>query len=376
MSEELKLKLSFDTSEAEAAAEALPDAIDRANRKGKKKPWERQDDPRGSAADYKKMAGMADEAERQEQARRAREQKEEEDAYKKRLKWNSKILEEQQKAANQAANAKEWTEEFGRALENVLLRSIGPAAIAAKAIEVGWGNVIGMVKNIYMAGETKLSAGIDPKQLLLFQRVANVGTANNDQVTAMYTKAQANVNALATGAPGGNAYGFQYFGMTDYQRYRKEGLPVAELIMQMGKKYGKEGGTAAYGEAAKSIFGEDWHTIKALLALEARSKRSGDVMTYIEAGGSVAGQYARALYMNQQARALTPGELMGGTNGRPNQILSNVTSLQAMGGGDVLSAIARGPQDRIADNTERTATAVEKMANPPQNTQSIPTVLK
>jgi hypothetical protein len=451
MSSELKLKVVFDSSGAQAAADALPDAVDRANRKGGKKPWE----PMGSASagDYRKMAAMEREikaqqlkeqqkaaqeaarkaaaeqraqgkteaeteawhrkdlarrlkeigeknaeAERAAKAEEARKKKEEQQAnarykqqlkwnsgvqqdeqgrkekeekqanaaYLKRLKWNSKLLEEQQKAGEDA-KAGNWTENFGKALEGTLMRSLGPVALAAKAIDISWSYVTNKISAIYSNYESKITAGVDPAQVRAMQLFTKVGTTTEEQAAAMAARAQGNVNALATGGAGGNAYGFQYFGMTDFKRYREEGLPIAELLLSMTKRFKKEGGSEDYRQAAESIFGSDWVTMKGMLAYANRQdifgKSPSAMYEYLEAPPNSLAQDARAAEYRLQAMRMSQKDLMGGVSGMgPSQMLTNVTSLQAMGGGDILSAISRGPQDQIVDNTARTATAVEQLA--------------
>jgi hypothetical protein len=460
MSSELKLKVVFDSSGAQAAADALPDAVDRANRKGGKKPWE---GPGGaSAAEYKKMAGMEreikaqqlkdqqkaaqeaarkaaaeqraqgkteaeteawhrkdlarrlkeigqknEEAERatkaeearkkkeqqqadarykqqlkwnsgvqqDEQSRKEKEEKQANAAYVKRLKWNSKLLEEQQKAG-EAAKAGDWTENFGKALEETLMSTIAPAAIAAKAIELGWGTVIDRIKFLYSIGEAKLESGIQFTSTRGLEMFGKAGTLESEDAIAMARKAQTQANALATGGSGADAYGFQYFGMTDYQKYRQEGVDMVELIIAMAKKYKSEGGSEAYRQAAESVVGPDWRKLSGLLYMQANPEKAkealkgfapgtwkGTAMDSIEQAGGYLQQKAVAKSLMFGAMQARQGELMGGISGSPSQMLSNVTSLQAMGGGDILSAIARGPQDQIVDNTARTATAVEQMAN-------------
>lgn len=375
MGDGVQITFRGDISDVVKKAQQIPGEVDRATRKGRKS-WEGGGTEPGTRDQYRKMAGMGAEIERQDEARKKKEQDQANKDYLRRLKWNSRIQEDQdraaQKEADRAAKASDWAEQFGKALESRLMGAIGPAAMAMKVIELGWGHVINQVKTLLNIQETKLESGIETKSTRGLQIFSGVGTATDAEVTAMASRAQANVNAIATGGPGANAYGLSYFGMTDFKRYREEGLNMVELIGAMAKTYKQAGGTPQYAAAAESILGSDWIKLRGLIAAEAHKEKLpsflfGGQKTVMEAieskkGGEMAQRaLADAFQKNVMAR-LTPGELMGGTMGGPAQLLSNVTSLQAMGGGDILSAIARGPQERIAAATEATAANTAKMA--------------
>jgi hypothetical protein len=343
---EVKLSVSMDVSQAEAAAAALPDSIDRKLRSKK-----RGDFTQGYTDISAKGTKFIDP--KDAMARTANDLKMAQEAEKKK-----------QQAVNEtSSDSKKWLKDFGAELGGTLMRTVAPAAIAMKAIEIGWGNVIEKVQSIWGAYEAKITAGVDPQQVRALELYANVGTANNDQVRAMAIRAQAVANANAAGGQGANTKGFEYFEMTDYKRYREEGLPIGELLIAMTKRFKKEGGSEKYRMAAESILGEDWNTLKPLLALGARQKNAGDLMTRMEAPLTNMDQYMYAKKLKLEAMKMTPGEAMGGL-GMSNlpQMLSNVTSLQAMGGGDVLSAISRGPQERMVTELEQINANTSKTA--------------
>jgi hypothetical protein len=461
MSSELKLKVVFDSTGAQEAADALPNAVDRANRKNRKfgdftkgyteikdgstreagrKPamertayearleaerqkaaeqeaanaakadedankwWDQaaargtkkseqdeKDAERASKEEErrrKKAEKDAERASKEEEARRKKAEKEEEARRKKQereaeraAKAEERRREKAEKEAEKAASADDWKKQFSQGLTDTLMRSIAPAALAAKAIEISWGYVIGKISTIIGNYESKITAGVDPKQVRAFQLFTGVGTTTTEQASSMAAKAQGNVNALATGTPGGNAYGFQYFGMTDFKRYREEGLPIAELLIEMTKRFKKEGGDPEYRMAAESIFGSDWETMKGMLAYANREdifgKDPAAMYQRLEDPPTSLLQDARAHAYRVQSFDMSQKDLMGGVSGKgPNQMLSNVTSLQAMGGGDILSAIARGPQDKIADNTAAALPLLQQIAGQGNAANPQPAILK
>lgn len=370
MADGVQITFRGDISDVVKKAQQIPGEVDRATRKGRRS-WEGGPES-GSRDQYRKMSGMADEAEQQDAARKKREQDQANKDYLKRLKWNSRIQEDQdraaQKEADRAAKAADWVNVFGKALESRLMGAIGPAAVAMKAIELGWGSVIDRIKTMYSIGEAKLESGIQFTSTRGLEMFGKAGTLESEDAISFAKNAQSRVNAIAASGSGANAYGFQYFGMTDFQRYRQEGVDMIELIIAMAKRYKAEGGTEAYRTAAENVLGSDWRKISALLYMQANPDKAkqalvgyapgtwkGSAMDTIEQAGGYLQQSAIAKTFKFAAMQAMQGELMGGMKGTPNQMLSSVTSLQAMGGGDILSAIARGPQDRIAVATEQTA---------------------
>lgn len=375
MGDGVQITFRGDISDVVKKAQQIPGEVDRATRRGKRS-WEGGPEA-GTRDQYRKMAGMGDEAEKQDAARKKREQDQANRDYLKRLKWNSRIQEDQdraaQKEAERASKAADWGAQFGKALENRLMSAIGPAAIAMKAIELGWGTVIDNIQSYFFTRGLKISSGTDPMSARAAEVFSGLGTATDDEAIAMLRNAQAQANAVAAGAQNANAYGFQYFGFgkEDIMRMRQEGINFSELTVAMAKKYKQFGGTNEFDVAASSIFGKNWRDLGVIQAeayadrLGIRGiKKPGDVQSDIEGiGPNKSSQRIRASVIKQiLIDNLTPGELMGGLGGGTKQMLSNVTSLQAMGGGDILSAIARGPQERIATATEQTAHNTSIMA--------------
>lgn len=319
--------------------------------------------------EQKDLAAAEEKRQKEEEARKEKERKLSNADYLKRLKWNSKLLEDENKRAEEAAKAAEWGTQFGKALESRLMGAIGPAAIAMKVIELGWGSVIERVKTLYAIGEAKLESGIQFSSTRGLIAFSQVGTATEEEAIAMAVQAQQQANKAASGGPGANTFGLQYFEMTDYQRYRAEGLDMIELIIAMSKKYKQEGGSPQFQAAAENVLGSNWTKLSALLYMQSNPDKArqalwgyspgtwkGGAMESIEGAGPFSFQQsAVAKTLKFAAMTAKQGELMGGLSGQPKQLLSAVTSLQAMGGGDILSAIARGPQDRIATATEQTA---------------------
>lgn len=346
---EVKISVGMDVSQAEAAAAALPDSIDRKLRSKK-----RGDFTQGYTDISAKGTKFIDP--KDAMGRTANDLKMAQEAEKKK----------QQAISETANDSKKWIKDFGSELGGTLMQSIGPAAIALKTIQLGWGYVFNRIALIYGNYESKITAGVDPKQVEAFQMFTGVGTTTNDQAAAMAARAQGVANANATGGPGANTKGFEYFGMTDYKRYREQGLPLAELLVAMTKKFKTEGGSPRFGMAAESIFGSDWPTMKGMFAKAATFKNKAGkddpyaMYDYLSQGGAAA-QSINAARLRTSAMKMSQKDLMGGIEGGLPQMLEGVTSLQSMGGGDVLSALARGPQDLIVQNTERTADASEAL---------------
>lgn len=311
--------------------------------------------------EQKDLAAAEEKRLKEEEARKEKERKLSNADYLKRLKWNSKLLEDENKRAEEAAKAAEWGNQFGKALESRLIGAFGPAAIAMKVIELGWGSVVDGIKDIYMTRGLKVSSGIDPMNARAAEVFSGLGTASDAEAISALKNAQEQVQAIAAGSPNANATGFNYFGFNkdDILRMRKEGVNFGELNIAMAKRFKEEGGSERFRAAAASIYGENWRSLGVIQA-EAYAdrigfKKPGDVQTDIEGFVGKGNQRMRAWQLQQRMiDTLTPGELMGGLGGGTKQALANVTSLQAMGGGDILSAIARGPQ-------ERTATAAENI---------------
>jgi len=341
---EVKLSVSMDVSQAEAAAAALPDSIDRKLRSKK-----RGDFTQGYTDISAKGTKFIDP--KDAMGRTANDLKMAQEAEKKK----------QQAIDETSTDSKKWIKDFGSNLEGVIMGSIGPAAIAIKAIEYGWGSVVDRVNLLYNNYQSKITAGVSPAEVEAFQMFTRVGTTTEEQAASMAARAQAVANANAAGGQGSNYKAFEYFGMTDYKRYREEGLPLAELVLEMTKRFKKEGGSAQYEMAAKGILGDDWHTMRGMLAQAARFEKHPSQIYDSMSEGSLNQQKARAQIFHWQAMTMSQKDLMGGVGGGLPQLLNGVTSLQAMGGGDVLSALARGPQDRTAIATESSANSLLKL---------------
>lgn len=413
MSEELKLKLSFDTSAAEAAAEALPDAIDRANRKSRKfgdftqgytevtdgrlrtvstktamertAYEQREADARQKAAEEQAAAATkADEAANKwwdQGVERGRKQAEEEErqteAWNKRelarkLKEIKDIRQAEERAARQkqaeidkAAKAKDWTDEFGKRLASSLFGAITPIAAMIAVLRAGWNAIQEQARTTETVRGTQERTGMSARDTRMARILADNLTSGmtEEQGQQMGEDAYAKMREYALGLSSEGQRGFQSFGF-DREKFLKGEQGYVDLLANMSDAYLKYGNSAKFAVEAESIFGKNWTALRPILA----SGRK--VITTDPLGGSVTPsdlmnpEGLNTINLQRLAHGLSPiSSMMGG--GAPSsplpQILSNVTSLQAMGGGDVLSAIARGPQDRIADNTERSAATLEEM---------------
>lgn len=299
---------------------------------------------------------------------------------KKQREAEERAAKQKQAEIDKAAKAKDWTDEFGKRLASSLFGAITPIAAMIAVLRAGWNAIQEQARTTETVRGTQERTGMSARDTRMARILADNLTSGmtEEQGQQMGEDAYAKMREYALGLSSEGQRGFQSFGF-DREKFLKGEQGYVDLLANMSDAYLEYGNSAKFAVEAESIFGKNWTALRPILASGRR------VITTDPMGGSVTPsdlmnpEGLNTINAQRIAHGLPPiSSMMGG--GAPTsplpQLLSNVTSLQAMGGGDVLSAIARGPQDRIADNTERTANAVEKMANPPANAQPIPTVLK
>lgn len=427
MSEELKLKLVFDSSDAERAADTLPDAMDRAARKSRRA-WEGQGskDTKLGGADYGRMAGMdpairkamaeqAEAARKAAEAAAAEEEKRRNEEYKRQLRWNSRLQQDKDRAAADDEQSKlddyrrrlQWNsrileqeekkklEEYKRQLRwnSRQLEDKNRALAAADDWEKSFTNKI-----IGGLSTTKVALGAAFSFLMMgyqtFKQAFIRGSAYSTSTSAYGTQATDAFNAyivmknlskleesqvrssadkvasmaqdIATGVTGEGAAAFQYFGMdrAALQKANAEGFKFTELLANMSDMYKKSGETPQFQQFARELLGDDWKQYRTAFAAGREVIQSSPITTE---AGPVRGPLAPGI-MQVNAQRLLQGlppisDLRGGSAaGAGMPAMPFATSLQAMGGGDILSAINRGPMDNLVSAAEETASNTRILA--------------
>lgn len=448
MSSELKLKLVYDSSDAERAAKDLPDAVDRQNRRAR-----RSYEGRGAGdigpGDYRRMAGAgaeiekqikaeeeakikaaeeaaqaaqaakekedketeawhrkelsrklkeAEEAEkaaeraaaaerkaaeqaqaeadrksRREEAARAKADKETEEWHRKELRRKLKDLEAQKKAeekaakdkakaAEQASGAKDWEAIFvgriGSGLVNSLV--IGVLVGALKFAITGLkDSIVQAVGRGQVGGASSAAYGTQAKDIFqTYLLLRELSDMKEEEVINMTEKVASMGQDIATGVSGKGAAAFKFFGI-DPMKYKDQPFEMRELLANMSDKYKQSGETAQFQYMMKEFFGDDWKKLRPALAAGRRVIEAGTTVT-LEAGPAEHFTTAglNAVNIRRRQLGLPPLSDLKGGGGVPGAGMPSMpfaTSLQQMGGGDVLSAINRGPMDTLVKASEETA---------------------
>ncbi len=339
---EVKLSVSMDVSQAEAAAAALPDSIDRKLRSKK-----RGDFTQGYTDISAKGTKFIDP--KDAMSRTANDLKMAQEAERKK----------QQSINETTSSADEWLKKFGKELGKTLLGSLGLFAVGMKVVET----VTQQIEDNYQKTKnfftSRASSGVPGGQYFGAENIGAISSIDKDKMSEMVNTAfrasmesERNTNFQASRA-------FEYFGYKGDES-NPDKLNFRDLLTRMSRKYGESGSTQLYEEHAKALLGNNYEEIRKFIALKSAPTQLA-ALPDSRAYDKELAYSAAANYNQYEFSQLSQREAMGGGLGRTPQMLSGVTSLQAMGGGDVLSALARGPQDKIVDNTQRTADASEAL---------------
>jgi hypothetical protein len=448
MSEELKLKLVFDTKDAARAADALPDAMERSGRK-RKRFWESESGDSTFAAAYPKLAGAQKEIEKalkkeaaekqkaaeaaaraaqkqaesdqkanndkyerdlkfnskivEEQDKKAiseyesqlrwnsklqedkdkaaaaeeqskldeyrkklqwnsrgleQEDKKKLDEYKKQLRWNSKLQEDRDKAL---ASADDWEKSFTKKILGGLTATDSAAGVFMTLLKGGYSS-FSQAFNRGSSYSTSTAAYSTEAQdaFEAYIVMKNLSDLKEEEVKSKADRAASMAQDIATGVTGTGAQAFQYFGMdrAALQKANSEGFKFTELLANMSDRYKTSGETPQFQQFARELLGDDWKKYRTALAAGRAVVTSGVPVTLEST--PVRGPLAPGL-VNVNVQRLLQGEaplsdLRGGGGGGMGQpSMPFATSLQAMGGGDILSAVNRGPMDNLVSAAEETA---------------------
>lgn len=280
------VKLGADISEVEKKAEEIPGAVDRAMRKGRsRKPWEGTG-AEGSRSDYGKLANVSKEQERaaeqhakNEAQRKEKDRKESNADYLRRLKFNSKVLEDQNRAAareererqrkeEKMANAKDWSDQFVDIVGKGLLRTVGPWAAAIKAFQVATEAIKAAWERIGNVGQVSSVTGMTPQKLIDIQTAARKVGANPDEISGMVSGLQEKLYKGTQGDPQGiTAIALlKGIGMNISEAGIRSGaIDAADAIKFLSDKYGDMEGNVEGAMIMTQLFGAEYTKLIPLL---------------------------------------------------------------------------------------------------------------
>lgn len=274
------VKLGADISEVEKKAEEIPGAVDRAVRKGRsRKPWEGTG-AEGSRSDYGKLANVSKEQERasEEQAkkdaqRKEKDRKESNADYLRRLKFNSKVIEDQNKAderdarnrqreQERLANAKDWSDRFVNIVGNGLIRTIGPWAAAVKAFQYAIESAREGLDRMRSTQTMGNLYGTNTQKFFDLQTAARKAGSNPEEVMGIVGGLQ---QRMSRGALGLDSQGLQaisilkQLGMDiDTSRVASGAIDAADAVKFLADKYGDLTKSQEGALWASQIFGEEY----------------------------------------------------------------------------------------------------------------------
>ena len=287
MGEGVEVKLSADISDIQAKADQIPDIMDRAARKGRaRKPWEGTG-PEGSRSDYGKLANVSKEQEKEaneqakkESQRKEREKKEQDADFRRKLKFNSKVLEDQAKAderdarnrrreQERLANAKDWSDQFVDIIGKGLIRTVGPWAVAIKAFQMAIESAKEGLDRMRGAQYVSNLYGTNQQKLFNIQTAARKVGSDPEEITSIVTGLQQRMSR--------GALGLDPQGLTAISILRDKGMDIdaakvasgavdaADAIKFLSDKYGDLTKNQEGAMFAAQIFGEEYVKLIPLL---------------------------------------------------------------------------------------------------------------
>lgn len=312
----------------------------------------------------------ASEEHRREQAQRERERRESIADYRRRLWFNSKIQEDKdnkdKREAEKAAKAADWSDKFVDSLGKIVVGGLlggGIVGLGRAAIQKfeEQAQVTEGVRG------TQERTGMPARDVRVMRLLAENLTSglSEEEAQGMAEQAYGKMRDFSLGLPtGAAARGFQAFGF-DRDKFMSGQQGVIDILANMSDAYKEYGNSAKFAVEAESIFGKNWTSLRPILASGRRVIMSDPTLSSVTPTDLMNPKALNTINAQRMAHGLPPISSMmgGGAPAQLSQSLSSVTSLQSMGGGDVLSAIARGPQERIASATEETAKNTSALAN-------------
>jgi hypothetical protein len=530
----VSIEFKADISDVEKKAGEIPDIVDRNTRRSRatRKPWEGGGPGGGTKSDYDKLANAEQEIKKEQErraseeaanqerqrkeadaeyrrklkfnsrvledeqgaqaaaasesekekekqakeeaARKEKERKEAQAEYQRKLKFNSRTLQDQQAAEKKAvearekerkreaekqANAKDWGDKFNSVVGAGLLKTLGPWAIAIKAFQLAIqaaGDGLERIRGTQTLGNLY---GTNNQKMFNLQTAARKVGSNPDEISAIAGNLQQSLSGSVVGDPEGlrKVSLLKDMGMDiDQEKIASGAVDASDAIQFLANKYGDLTKNIEGARQVQQIFGDEyikliplfregsggienlgkggfkksqletqavkdtdrfwgdiWEGITGIFSTSyAGSKDAkstdfhrqfqdylnrnidkpwnetiGGMFEPVDKGGlrqpgetkQELDKRVREMMANQKERSwmgekyFNPLEEIYNRESKPiigeaNKVkggtmpsLAIANSLQAMGGGDFASTLNRGPVDRIAEATEGTRKAAEKI---------------
>jgi hypothetical protein len=375
MSEELKIKVGIDVSDAEKAAQALPaafDKIDQQNRRDFQRTTGGAINPAslGGGATFPTQTATANQnqqqtaGEREAERIKNAEKKQADEIFKLKMAEYAKKKKLEEQAAR---DAQEWSNTFVKGLTGGILTSLAPIALFAKGMSMftDWiGKSVDAGKEINQtAGESGLRAG----QIRLARGLQESVGGKEEEGQQLMESMMNKLRNFQMGLSGEGAEGFTAFGLgksaKNRQRVLSGNVDYNEIQARMSDEFKKRGNDPAFAIQMASMYGEQWKKLIPVFNA-GRDVITSDPMNL--KGSTISDLFSARNKVNRQRfikgqEPVSQEDWMGGSQGGGMNSFAIASSLQAMGGGDVLSAISRGPVEKIADNTARGADATERL---------------
>jgi hypothetical protein len=373
MSEELKIKVGVDVSDAEKAAQALPDAFEKISIR-QSRDFQM---PSGGVIDLGRQQAILPQStsETSSGSKSSNEEREAEKIRKQEQKHSDEMLrlkfaeynKKKRLAEQESKDAEDWANTFTKQLTNGFLQTLAPLALFGKGVSI-LADLITKGATTQAAVTASVSVGGFNSSEVKMARVlaGNLGsTMTRDEGQQFMEEAMTKARNYAKGVSVEGALGLEAFGMGRSQREEvlSGTASYIEMLARMSDEYERTGNTAQYAFKMQSIFGDKWEKLRPQLAAGRRVLTTDLLGSTMKSIGDIFNDK-----VNVESQRFLHGQgaiknWMGGSEGGGLQTFAMASSLQAMGGGDVLSAINRGPMEEVASNTERTAGAVESINN-------------
>lgn len=359
-----RVTIGLDASEALAAAKELPGALERNARK--------DNAGMGPSLQPVRIPGTTQYewlSDQQIAVRkwRERQQKDEQAATKERQAAEKKAAE------GAKGTLESWAKEFGSTIDSQLVSSFSAASLAVKGLGMAADLAQRAMQWVYESWRSSVSYGFTTRERIESAAIGG-GLMSSDVSEAAARMNQAMINAVRLRDPA-SSRAMKQLGYSE-EEFRAGKVDPNEALIRLAGKYKEMKGGQDFDLLAKNLGLSNWEDLIPILQSSEGSLKgmqsAGKAFSFLLSGYTGVGMQDQINAMLGKDKEMP---LMGKGSQLP-QLLQGVTSLQAMGGGDILSAIARGPQDQIVDNTARTADAVEKMANGTASPQPTPAVLK
>lgn len=331
-----------------------------------------QDKDEAAAKDEESQRKAAEKKQKEDEKARKKEEKDTEDWHRRNLRLKLKELDKEAKEKDKAASkAGEWEEKFTDKLTGGLFKATTYANLFLGALSTigGWFKdmVFSGFERGQRGGASEAAYGTQATDMFeTYITLKNLSDMTEEESNKITENLASMAQDIATGVSGRGATAFRYFGLSDFKKVEQEGFQMREFLGMVSDKYQREGQTPQFQQFARELFGEDWKKLRPAMAA-GRDVLTSEVITL---GSSPAKTPFTAGLNNVNTQrvllGLPPLENLrggGGAGGFGMPMMTPVTSIQSMGGGDVFSAVNRGPMDTIAKATEETAVNTRALAD-------------